>query len=45
MDGSAHSGRDLDLVIVDYGQEETGYIEQCPVFESDKMPDWFLARD
>ena len=53
VDGSAHSGSDLDLVIVDYGQEETGYIELkdavkessipflIDVFELNKLPESF----
>lgn len=53
IDGSAHSGSDLDLAIVGYGQEETDYTglkeelkeSSIPflidIFELDKLPENF----
>jgi predicted nucleotidyltransferase len=53
VDGSAHSGSDLDLAIVDYGQEETDYLELketikesnipflIDIFELNKLPESF----
>lgn len=53
VDGSAHSGSDLDLIIVDYGQENTDYIDLketlkessipflIDIFELNKLPDSF----
>ncbi len=53
IDGSAHEGSDLDLVIVDYGQEDTDYIELketikdsnipflIDIFELNRLPDSF----
>jgi predicted nucleotidyltransferase len=53
VDGSAHCGSDLDLAIVDYGQEDRDYIELqqalkdsnipflIDIFELEKLPESF----
>ncbi|OQX28891.1 MAG: hypothetical protein B0D92_06590 [Spirochaeta sp. LUC14_002_19_P3] len=53
IDGTAHSGSDLDLAIVDYGQDDRDYMglkkaiqeSNIPflidIFELDKLPDSF----
>jgi len=38
MDGSAHSGSDLDLVIVDYGQEDSDYLRLKVAFQESNIP-------
>jgi len=53
VNGSAHSGSDLDLAIVDYGQEDADYMELkealvesnipflIDIFELDRLPESF----